>query len=82
MGTSKRNGDAKSPKRAVYVVVFGELRAYPGLLLEWRKDKDSNGSPRWWAKVVYLDGDRLLHQGWFPQARVKPASYAEPSELY
>ena len=82
MGTSKRYGDAKPPKRAVYVVVFRELHAHPGLLLEWRKEKDSNGYAHWWAKTVYLDGDALLHEGWFPAARVKPAPYAEPAEPY
>ena len=82
MGTSRPYGDAKPPKRAVYVVVYQELRAYPGLLLQWRNHKDANGYPRWWAKVIYLDVDGLLHEGSFPAARVKPAPYAEPAEPY
>jgi hypothetical protein len=82
--TLQRGGhsDAKQVKRAVYVTVYRELTAYPGLLLEWRRDRDRNGYYNWSAKVIYLDGDRLLHQGWFPPARVKPAPYAEPDERY
>ena len=82
MGTSKRYGDAKPVKRVVYVTVYREFKAHPGLLLEWRKDRDRNGYARWWAKVVYLDGDGLLHEGWFPDARVKPAPYSELDESY
>lgn len=78
MGTSERYGDAKPVKRAVYVTVYRDVRAYPGLLLEWRHERDANGYARWEAKVVYLDRDRLLQQGWFPEARVTPAPYAEP----
>jgi hypothetical protein len=82
VGSSKRYGDAKPVKRAVYVTVYSEMKAYPGLLLEWRKDRDRNGYYNWSALVIYLDGDRLLHQGWFPEARVKPAPYAELDESY
>lgn len=69
-------------KGAVFVTVYRDMQAHPGLLLEWRRWRDSNGYRRWQAKVIYLDGDRLLHQGWFPEARVKPALYAEHDEAY
>ena len=49
--------------------------------LPTRSQRDS-GYARWWAKAIYLDGDGLLHEGWFPAARVKPAPYAEPDESY
>ncbi len=32
--------------------------------------------------MVYLDGKGLLHEGWFPAARVKPAPYAGPDESF
>jgi len=81
VGASKRYGDAKPPKRAVYVVVFRELPT-PASSWNGARTRTATAIARWWAKTIYLDGDGLLHEGWFPAARVKPAPYAEPEESY
>lgn len=63
-----------------HVIVHQNFNDYPGLLIEWQREPDGYGYFNWSAKVVYLDGDQLLHQGWFPEARVKPAPRAEPDQ--
>ena len=63
-------------QRPEFVVVHRDHRSYPGVLFEWRVKRGPDGFSRRSAKVVYMDDDKILRQGWFPEHHVEPAPHA------
>lgn len=66
-------------QRPEFVVVRRDHRSLPGVLFEWRR-READGFSRRWAKVVYLDADKVLRQSWFLETCVEPAPHAAAQE--
>jgi hypothetical protein len=63
-------------ERPEFVVVRRDHHAFPGILYEWRRRRDADGFSRRSARVIYLDGDKILRQSWFPERFVKAAPHS------
>jgi len=66
-------------KRPEFVVVHRDDRDFPGVLYEWRRRREPDGIVRRSARVIYLDGKKILRQSWFLEAFVEPAPFFGPS---
>lgn len=62
--------------RPEFVVVHRDDRAFPGILYEWRRRRASDGHVERSARVIYLDGEKVLRQSWFLESFVEPAPFA------
>jgi hypothetical protein len=61
--------------RPEFVVVHRDGHTFPGVLFEWRCRREPDGFVRRSARVIYLDGNKILRQSWFFERFVKPASF-------
>ena len=68
-------GPTGKVQRPEFVVVHRDHHSYPGVLFEWRLKRESDGFTRRSARVVYMDGDEILRQGWFHEHHVEPAPH-------
>jgi len=66
-------------KRPEFVVVHRDDRDFPGVLFEWRRRREPDGIVKRSARVIYLDGKKVLRQSWFLEAFVEPAPFVGPS---
>ena len=66
-------------QRPEFVVVHRDHHTYPVVLFEWRLKRYPDGFSRRSAKVVYMDGDKILRQSWFPDHLVEPANATRSS---
>jgi hypothetical protein len=57
------------------VVVRRDQHVFPGILDGWRRRRDADGVLRRSARVIYLDGDKILRQSWFLEQFVEAASH-------
>ena len=69
-------GSTGEVQRPEFVVVHRDHHSYPGVLFEWRLKREPDGFTRRSAMVVYMDGDKVLRQSWFPAHLVEPAHTA------
>jgi hypothetical protein len=65
--------------RPEFVVVHRDNRAFPGVLYEWRRRREPDGIVKRSARVIYLDGKKVLRQSWFLEAFVEAAPFVGPS---
>jgi hypothetical protein len=63
-------------ERPEFVVVRRDRQAFPGILYEWRRRRDADGFARRSARVIYLDGDKILRQSWFLERFVEAAPHS------
>jgi hypothetical protein len=66
-------------QRPEFVVVHRNNRAFPGVLYEWRRRREPDGVVKRSARVIYLDGKKVLRQSWFLEAFVEPAPFVRPA---
>jgi hypothetical protein len=67
--------------RPAFVVVHRDHHDFPGVLFEWRRRRYPDGFIKRSARVIFLDGDKILRQSWFLETFVEPASFIEPKRM-
>lgn len=77
-GADNRLDPAKQPHRHVWVKQareYGNLTPWPGLLIEWRRDRDG----KWFALVAVISGGVGNHLGvsWVPAELLVPVEGCE-----
>jgi len=65
-------------ERPEFVVVHRDRDEFPGVLFEWRRRREPDGHIKRSARVIYLDGEKVLRQNWFLESFVEPAPLAGP----
>lgn len=65
--------------RPEFVVVHRDDLAFPGVLYEWRRRREPDGIVKRSARVIYLDGQKVLRQSWFLEGFVGAAPLLGPS---
>ncbi len=66
--------------RPEFVVVHREHESFPGVLYEWRQRREPpDRYLKRSARVIYMDGKKVLRQSWFLEALVEPAPFVGPS---
>ena len=65
-------------ERPEFVVVHRDGHVFPGVLFEWRRQRQPDGNFLPSARVIFMDGLNKVQESWFLEASIGPGPFDEP----